>query len=154
MSHQHRNPSGGGERTGHLDDVSPRPSRRQAARSPGVSSRMTDSAPPRARKPHGEAASNSLPAALSFEMTFYSPAQVAEMWGVSHDKVLEFIKTGELHAFDVASKKSRRPQFKIPGDALKAFQDRRSGRDPARSLPPPAPRRTSRKSSPSTRTYF
>lgn len=105
----------------------------------------------RPRKPRGVP----VPPAPAADTTFYNPAQVAEMWGISHDKVLEFIKTGELNAFNVASKNSRRPQFKIPGDALKAFQERRSGRDPARSLPPPAPRRSSRKSSPQqTRTYF
>jgi hypothetical protein len=88
-------------------------------------------------------------------LAFLNPAQVAEMWGVSHDKVLEFIRTGELEAFNVASKKSRRPQFKIPLAALQAFQERRSGRDPARSLPPPPSRRSPRKpSSPATRDYF
>lgn len=105
----------------------------------------------RRRKPRGVP----VPPAAATDMTFYNPAQVAEMWGISHDKVLEFIKTGELNAFNVASKNSRRPQFKISGAALTAFQERRSGRDPARSLPPPAPRRSSRKSSShQPRTYF
>jgi hypothetical protein len=111
-----------------------------------------DAATPRSRRPRGAPAT---PTSSLSERTFYNPAQVAEMWGVSHDKVLEFIKTGELEAFNVASKKSRRPQFKIPLAALQAFQQRRSGRDPARSLPPPAPRRASRKPSASTsREYF
>lgn len=87
------------------------------------------------------------------EMAFLNPAQVAEMWGISHDKVLEFIRTGELEAFNVASRKSRRPQFKIPLTALQAFQERRSGRDPARATPP-APRRAARKSSSQRREYF
>lgn len=105
----------------------------------------------RNRKPRGVP----VPPSPATDMTFYNPAQVAEMWGISHDKVLEFIKTGELNAFNVASKNSRRPQFKISGAALTAFQERRSGRDPARSLPPPAPRRSSRKpSSRQARTYF
>ena len=82
-----------------------------------------------------------------------NPAQVAEMWGISHDKVLEFIRTGELEAFNVASRKSRRPQFKIPLAALQAFQERRSGRDPARATPP-APRRAARKSSSPGHEYF
>lgn len=117
---------------------------------PTPSLRATSSLP-RQRKPRGVP----VPPAPAADTTFYNPAQVAEMWGISHDKVLEFIKTGELDAFNVASKNSRRPQFKIPGDALKAFQERRSGRDSARSLPPPSPGRASRKSSaPPTRTYF
>lgn len=114
----------------------------------------TPSAPPSGsctRKPRGVP----VPPAPATETTFYNPAQVAEMWGISHDKVLEFIRTGELDAFNVASKNSRRPQFKIPGAALQAFQERRPGRDPARSLPPPAPRRSSRKScEPKAREYF
>ncbi len=123
----------------------------------GVSTEGPPPAPPaapstnRGRRPRGLP----LPPTLAADTTFFNPAQVAAMWGVSHDKVLEFIRTGELDAFNVASKKSRRPQFKIPGDALRAFQERRSGRDPARSLPPPAARRASRKSSePTTRRYF
>lgn len=111
-----------------------------------------DTAAPRPRKPRGVPAT---PTNTRPEMTFYNPAQVAEMWGVSHDKVLEFIRTGELEAFNVASKKSRRPQFKIPLAALQAFQERRSGRDPARALPAPVSRRAARKpASPPTREYF
>lgn len=95
------------------------------------------------------------PAVTGADTTFYNPAQVAKMWGISHDKVLEFIKTGELEAFNVASKKSRRPQFKIPGSALRAFQERRSARCPVRSMIPPAPRRAASKMSrPTARRYF
>ena len=84
-----------------------------------------------------------------------TPADVAAMWGVAHDKVLEFIKTGELAAFNVASKRSSRPQFRVTLTAVKAFQERRSGRDPARSAPPVTPRRTSsKKPQPSNREYF
>lgn len=89
------------------------------------------------------------------DLTYFSPAELAAMWGVAHDKVLEFIKTGELEAFNVASKRSRRPQFKVTLTAVKAFQERRSGRDPARAIHPAAPRRSSsKKSPPSTRQYF
>jgi len=71
------------------------------------------------------------------DLTYFSPAELAAAWGVSHDKILEFIKTGELEAFNVASRRSR------------------SGRDPARGIPPAAPRRSSsKKSPPSTRQYF
>lgn len=89
------------------------------------------------------------------DLTYFSPAELAAMWGVAHDKVLEFIKTGELEAFNVASKRSRRPQFKVTLAAVKAFQERRSGRDPARAVPSAEPRRSSsKKSPPSARQYF
>ena len=103
------------------------------------------------RKPRGVP----VPPGPAADMTVYNPAQVAKLWGISHDKVLEFIKTGELRAFNVASKNSRRPQFKIPSAALREFEEQRSGRDPARSVPRPSGRRSSRKSSASpTRKYF
>jgi hypothetical protein len=104
----------------------------------------------RPRKPRGV----SVPPAPTGDTIFYNPAQVAQMWGISHDKVLEFIRTGELDAFNVASKSSRRPQFKIPAAALQAFQEQRPGRDPARSLPPRPPRASQKSSQPKTREYF
>lgn len=114
-----------------------------------------DSSVPRPRTPRKPRGVPATPAAAGPALAFLNPAQVAEMWGVSHDKVLEFIRTGELEAFNVASKKSRRPQFKIPLAALKAFQEQRAGRDPARSIPHATSRRTSRKSSsPTRRDYF
>lgn len=87
------------------------------------------------------------------ELVFLNPAQVAKMWGISHDKVLEFIRSGELEAFNVASRRSSRPQFKIARAALHAFQERRSGRGPARATPP-ASRRAARKSPSPGHEYF
>jgi hypothetical protein len=95
------------------------------------------------------------PSGPAADVTVYNPAQVAKLWGISHDKVLEFIKTGELRAFNVASKNSRRPQFKIPSAALREFEEQRSGREPARSVSRPSGRRPARKSSASSpREYF
>jgi len=111
---------------------------------------------PRPRTPRKTRGIPSYPPAASQDLAgFLNPAQVAAMWGVSHDKVLEFIRTGELEAFNVASKTSRRPQYKIPVAALKVFQERRAGRDPARCLPPPPARRSPRKlPPPATGDYF
>ncbi len=87
---------------------------------------------PRQRKPRGIPTA---PAAQTDELSYLNPAQVAAMWGISHDKVLEFIKDGELVAFNVASKTSRRPRYKISMAAVKAFEEQRSGCDPTRSAP-------------------
>lgn len=106
--------------------------------------------PRTSRKPRGVRATS---ADTGEEPAFFNPAQVAELWGVSHDKVLAFIRSGELEAFNVASRRSSRPQFKIPRTALQAFQERRSGRDPARAVPP-VPRRAPRKSSSPGHEYF
>lgn len=66
-------------------------------------------------------------------VTYLSPKQVAVMWRTSHDKVLDFIKTGELEAFNVATRSTGRPRFRITLAAVKAFEERRSGRDPSRA---------------------
>ena len=108
-------------------------------------------APRTSRKPRGVPEATA--GGTGQEPAFLNPAQVAELWGISHDKVLAFIRSGELEAFNVASRRSSRPQFKIPRAALQAFQERRSGRDPARATPP-APRRAARKSSSQGHEYF
>ncbi|MFM7135646.1 MAG: helix-turn-helix domain-containing protein [Planctomycetota bacterium] len=72
-------------------------------------------------------------AAADAAVTYLSPKQVAAMWGTSHDKVLAFIRTGELQAFNVASRPTGRPRFRITLAAVKAFEERRSGHDPSQT---------------------
>ena len=72
-------------------------------------------------------------AAADAAVTYLSPKQVAVMWGTSHDKVLAFIRTGELQAFNVASLPTGRPRFRITLAAVKAFEERRSGHDPSQT---------------------
>jgi excisionase family DNA binding protein len=55
-----------------------------------------------------------------------SVKQLAKSWSVSKDKVLGWIHAGELHAIDVRSSGSSRPQYRIPGDAVQAFSTVRS----------------------------
>jgi hypothetical protein len=63
--------------------------------------------------------------------TYLSPRQVATMWRTSHDKILAFIKTGELQAFNVASGTSGRPRYRITLASVKDFESRRAGREPS-----------------------
>jgi len=86
--------------------------------------------------------------------TFLTPAELAAIWRVSHDKVLEFIRTGELAAFNVASSRSRRPRFRIALAAVTEFEARRSACDSARRLPPALTRRTVGKRLPQPHRYF
>lgn len=89
----------------------------------------------RVRDPEPPAATGTLPhlpRCPDPDLVYLSPKQVARMWGASHDKVLEFIRTGELPAFNMATKTSRRPRYKITLAAVKAFEGRRSGRDSSR----------------------
>ena len=87
-------------------------------------------------------------------VTYLSPKPVAVMWGTSHDKVMSFIRMGELEAFNVASRPTGRPRFRITLAAVKAFEELRSGRDPSRT-PKVAQHRTPRSvSATPTKKYF
>jgi hypothetical protein len=64
-----------------------------------------------------------------------TPDKVAEDYGVSIDKVLEWINSGELFAVDFAATGSVGPKWRIPLSALAAFNasDRKPFPD---SIPP------------------
>jgi len=89
------------------------------------------------------------------DLVYLSPKQVARMWGISHDKVLAFIRTSELSAFNVAAKSSRRPRYKITLSAVKQFEEGHSGRDTAKVQPASRRRRQrSRSTLPAAKKYF
>jgi hypothetical protein len=109
----------------------------------------------RLRNPAPPATPSHLPPRSTPDLVYLSPQQVARMWGTAHDKILEFIKNGELAAFNVAAKTSSRPRYKITLAAVKQFEEGHAGRDPARV--PPAPRQQHqrpRASQPAAKKYF
>jgi len=53
--------------------------------------------------------------------TMLSTQQAATYWRVKKDKVLSWIHAGALHAIDVRSSTSSRPQYRIPREAVEAF---------------------------------
>ena len=56
-----------------------------------------------------------------------SPAEIAERYHVGLNKVLEWIRTGELVAINVArSADTQRPRWRVPIEALADFERRRS----------------------------
>lgn len=57
-----------------------------------------------------------------------TPPEVARRWKVSPDKVLAFIRAGELQAFNISSKPSGRPRYRILMDEVIAFEQRRTVR--------------------------
>jgi hypothetical protein len=65
-----------------------------------------------------------------------TPPQVAARYGISPDKVLAWIRQGDLSAFNAATKADRRPRWLIDEDDLAAFEARRAS--------PTAPERSSR----------
>ena len=55
-----------------------------------------------------------------------TPPEVADYFGISPDKVLAWIRNGELRAINVATKLGGRPRYRVtPGD-LAAFEASRA----------------------------
>ena len=55
------------------------------------------------------------------------PPEIARRWGVSCDKILAFIRTGELRATNmVMPGRGRRPRYLIDVDDLADFERRRT----------------------------
>ena len=61
-------------------------------------------------------------------MTAYkSPPEVAAYFGVKVDKVLHWIRTGELRAINTAMNPGGRPRFRVLEKDLADFENRRAG---------------------------
>ncbi|MGQ0634224.1 MAG: helix-turn-helix domain-containing protein [Planctomycetaceae bacterium] len=65
---------------------------------------------------------------------FYTPPAVGRLLGVSPEKVIGFIRRGELAAVNIAANPVGRPRYRISQAALEAFLARRSVSPAARSL--------------------
>lgn len=87
---------------------------------------------------------------------YFRPRDLALRWGVCVDKVLNFIRSGELRAFNVAAKKSKRPQYRIPLESVRHFEEQTRAAAPPEPPADPAPsrRRKSKSTAPAGRTYF
>jgi len=70
-----------------------------------------------------------------------SPRELADRWGISPDKVLNWIRKGDLCAINVASDRSMRPKYRISDEAIEAFQRQRQ---PVPQSPIPHQRRRPR----------
>jgi excisionase family DNA binding protein len=68
-----------------------------------------------------------------------TPPQLAKRYGVSPDKVLTWIRAGELRAVNVASRPGERPRWLIDETDVAAFEARRAAQATAR-----VPRRSRR----------
>ena len=72
--------------------------------------------------------------------TKITPPRLAEKWGISADKVLAWIRSGELRAIDASTNRGGRPRYLIDVDDLAAFER-------SRSIVPPAPAKPARRRS-------
>jgi len=56
-----------------------------------------------------------------------TPPELARTWRVKPERVIAWIKSGELRAFDVSTQPGvGRPRYRIPQDAIIEFENRRS----------------------------
>jgi len=51
-----------------------------------------------------------------------TPPEVAKLWGISSDKVLSWIKAGELRAIDASTRRGGRPRYLIGVDDIAQFE--------------------------------
>jgi hypothetical protein len=72
--------------------------------------------------------------------------QLARQWGVAPNKVLEWIRRGELRAINLASSDSQRPRWAIDLADIEAFERSREAT--------PAVPRVRRKRAPETKDFF
>ena len=65
-----------------------------------------------------------------------TPPEVAKLWGVSADKVLTWIRSGELRAINAATSQRGRPRYLIDVKDLEDFETRRAvlAGDPERKI--------------------
>jgi hypothetical protein len=55
-----------------------------------------------------------------------TPPQLARRWNVSADKILAFIRSGQLRAFNVATRLGGRPRWRISLGDVQAFEEARA----------------------------
>ena len=82
------------------------------------------------------------------ERTTWTPPELAREWGVSPDKILTWIRNGELPATNLATERSGRPRYRIDAEGIAAFKAKRA----VVIAPSPAPRR--RRTSPDVIEFF
>jgi hypothetical protein len=68
-----------------------------------------------------------------------SPPQVGQIVGVTPEKVIAMIRSGELRAIDVATRGSRRPRYRVRPEDLESWA---RGRE---AVPTPTARATRRR---------
>jgi hypothetical protein len=85
---------------------------------------------------------------------YFTPRQLAKRWNVHVDKILAFIKSGTLAAFNAASLQSTRPRYRISMEAVAAFEHNRSiaGHPAVNKIQSSRVRR--QRDRPAARTYF
>ena len=77
---------------------------------------------------------------------YFTPPQLGDLLGIGHNKVLDFIHSGELRATDLSAKRGR-PRWRISRRDLESFLATRV------TTPVPKPARRPRKNNPAIEFY-
>ena len=59
-------------------------------------------------------------------MSIYTTLDIAKLWHVSRNKVLDWIRSGDLEAFNVSSRPGQKPTYRVTQEQLESFQTRRA----------------------------
>jgi hypothetical protein len=65
----------------------------------------------------------------------FTPPQLARRWQVSRSKILGWLARGEIRGIDLATRRGGRPRWRIPLDAVLAFEQARAAVPAAQSAP-------------------
>ena len=87
---------------------------------------------------------------MTASRTKLTPPELGKQWGISPDKIVGFIRSGELPAIDISTNRdSPRPRYLIDRADIQAFEA-------ARAVVPPAPKikRRRRRRDPAVKEYF
>ena len=66
---------------------------------------------------------------------FLTPPQLANRWRISVAKVLTWIRSGELRAFDMSTKPGGRPRYRIYEEDVQRFERSREARPDVERTP-------------------
>jgi hypothetical protein len=62
----------------------------------------------------------------------FTPPELARLKGIEPEKILVWIRSGELRAVNYATRPTGRPRWRIKAEDWLAFEERRAARPPAK----------------------
>ncbi len=83
----------------------------------------------------------------TFRKTKVTPPELARQWGIDVAKVLKWIKSGELRAVNLATRRDGRPRYAIDQADIAIFEA-------SRAVQPPTPRMRRRRVDPNIIQFF
>ena len=60
---------------------------------------------------------------MNSHIRYFTPPQLAKIWGVSPETIIDHIKSGRLKAFTVSPPRCNRPRWRISPDAVREYEE-------------------------------